>query len=86
MFLESQLFSHTESVFNMKSPSHDIDQLEEKIDTLIAKLWKMEEENRSLRSSNDELITERSQLIEKTTLAKTRVEAMITRLKGINHQ
>ncbi len=70
----------------MKNPSHDIDQLEEKIDTLIAKLWKMEEENRSLRSSNDELITERSQLIEKTTLAKTRVEAMITRLKGINHQ
>lgn len=69
----------------MKNPSHDIDQLEEKIDTLIAKLWKMEEENRSLRSSNDELITERSQLIEKTTLAKTRVEAMITRLKGINH-
>jgi cell division protein ZapB len=70
----------------MKNPSHDIDQLEEKIDTLIAKLWKMEEENRSLRSSNDELIAERSQLIEKTTLAKTRVEAMITRLKGINHQ
>ncbi len=70
----------------MKSPSQEIDQLEQKVDALIARIWTMDEENRSLRSRNDELIKERSQLIEKTTLAKTRVEAMITRLKGINHQ
>ncbi|HFD12042.1 MAG TPA: TIGR02449 family protein [Crenotrichaceae bacterium] len=70
----------------MKSPSQQIDQLEQKVDALIARIWTMDEENRSLRSRNDELIKERSQLIEKTTLAKTRVEAMITRLKGINHQ
>ncbi len=70
----------------MNSPSQEIDQLEEKIDALIAKLWEMEEENRSLQSRNDELTLERSQLIEKTTLAKTRVEAMISRLKGMNHQ
>jgi cell division protein ZapB len=70
----------------MNSPSQEIDQLEEKIDVLIARLWKIEEENRSLQSRNDELTLERSQLIEKTTLAKTRVEAMISRLKGMNHQ
>ena len=70
----------------MNSPSQEIDQLEEKIDALIARLWEMEEENRSLQSQNDELTMERSQLIEKTTLAKTRVEAMILRLKGMNHQ
>ncbi len=70
----------------MKSPSQEIDQLEEKVDALIARLWEMDEENRSLNSKIDELMNERSQLIEKTTLAKTRVEAMITRLKGINHQ
>jgi len=70
----------------MNSPSQEIDQLEEKIDALITRLWKMEEENRSLQSRNDELTLERSQLIEKTTLAKTRVEAMISRLKGMNHQ
>ncbi|MEE9344936.1 MAG: TIGR02449 family protein [Methylococcales bacterium] len=70
----------------MNSPSQEIDQLEEKIDALITRLWKMEEENRSLHSRNNELTLERSQLIEKTTLAKTRVEAMISRLKGMNHQ
>ncbi len=70
----------------MNSPSKEIDQLEEKIDALIARLWEMEEENRSLQSRNDELTLERSQLIEKTALAKTRVEAMISRLKGMNHQ
>ncbi|MEE9425328.1 MAG: TIGR02449 family protein [Methylococcales bacterium] len=70
----------------MNSPSQEIDQLEEKIDALITRLWKMEEENRSLQSRNDELTLERSELIEKTTLAKTRVEAMISRLKGMNHQ
>jgi cell division protein ZapB len=70
----------------MNSPSQEIDQLEEKIDALITRLWKMEEENRSLQSRNNELTLERSELIEKTTLAKTRVEAMISRLKGMNHQ
>ncbi len=70
----------------MNSPSQEIDQLEEKIDALITRLRKMEEENRSLQSRNDELTLERSELIEKTTLAKTRVEAMISRLKGMNHQ
>ncbi len=70
----------------MNGPSQEIDQLEEKIDALITRLWKMEEDNRSLQSRNDELTVERSQLIEKTTLAKTRVEAMISRLKGMNHQ
>jgi cell division protein ZapB len=70
----------------MNSPSQEIDQLEEKIDALITRLWKMEEDNRSLQSRNDELTLERSELIEKTTLAKTRVEAMISRLKGMNHQ
>ncbi|MEE9412367.1 MAG: TIGR02449 family protein [Methylococcales bacterium] len=70
----------------MNSPSQEMDQLEEKINALIDRVWKMEEENRSLQSRNDELTIERSQLIEKTTLAKTRVEAMISRLKGMNHQ
>jgi cell division protein ZapB len=69
----------------MKSPSQEIGQLEEKVNSLISRLWKMEEDNRTLRSKNDELITERSRLIEKTALAKTRVEAMISRLKGMNH-
>ena len=70
----------------MKNSPQEIDQLEQKIDALITRLWKMNEENRSLRDQNDELLKERSQLIEKTALAKTRVEAMIARLKGINQQ
>jgi cell division protein ZapB len=34
-----------------------------------------------LKNEHDALIQEKNQLLEKTTLARTRIEAMITRLK-----
>ena len=44
---------------------------------------RLKEENRSLRNQQDSLVTERANLIEKNELARTRVEAMINRLKAI---
>jgi cell division protein ZapB len=38
-------------------------------------------ENNSLKSKQEVLVMEKAKLLEKTTLARTRVEAMITRLK-----
>ena len=53
----------------------DLRQLEQRIDELIDTVGLLKNENHSLRSQKDKLSTERSQLIEKTELARSRVEA-----------
>jgi cell division protein ZapB len=40
-------------------------------------------ENSSLKIKQESLVREKAKLLEKTTLARTRVEAMITRLKAM---
>jgi cell division protein ZapB len=51
------------------------------LDTLLSAHTKLKLENESLKSQQDSLIEERAQLIEKNEQARSRVEAMITRLK-----
>jgi cell division protein ZapB len=63
----------------------DLKMLELRVDELIQRLTAVKNENRSLRESQSTLITERARLIEKTELARSRVEAMITRLKAMEH-
>ncbi len=61
----------------------DLQNLENQIDALIETVAQLKQENTSLRHQQDNLLSERSQLIEKTELARTRVEAMITRLRSL---
>ena len=61
----------------------DLQKLENQIDALIDTVGQLKKENTSLRHQQDNLMSERSQLIEKTELARTRVEAMITRLRSL---
>ncbi len=61
----------------------DINKLEQRVDDLIGAIKRLQSENTSLRENQAGLITERARLIEKTELARTRVEAMITRLKAM---
>jgi len=61
----------------------DLKRLEARVDELIQANMRLRDENSSLLSSQENLVTERAELIEKTELAKTRVEAMITRLKSM---
>ena len=65
--------------------SIDIKELEEKLDTLIELYNAIKHENKSLKTKQQELVREKAQLLEKTSLAKIRVEAMITRLKNMEH-
>ncbi len=58
-------------------------QLESLVDDLIQACSRLEEENRSLRTQCKSLQSERSGLIEKTEMAKNRVEAMIQHLKSL---
>ena len=63
----------------------DIKKLEDRVDDLIKAVERLQQENKDLRESQTSLMTERSQLIEKTELARTRVEAMISRLKALEN-
>ncbi len=68
---------------NTNYSESDLQKLENQIDELIETVGMLKQENTSLRHQQDNLMSERSQLIEKTELARTRVEAMITRLRSL---
>lgn len=70
---------------NKHEPQMDIDQLEQRVGELIRACSTLKEENNTLRRKQGHLMTERAELIEKTELARTRVEAMITRLKAMEN-
>ena len=57
--------------------------LEHQVDQLIYRCHQLEQENRTLRSQENTWRKERTRLIEKNELARTRVEAMIHRLKAL---
>ena len=61
----------------------DLEYLEERIDALIQACEDLRAENRALREQQTHLVTERAALIEKSELARSRVEAMIARLKAM---
>ena len=63
--------------------SLDTQSLEEKIDHLIRICNRLEDENRALRDQQNSLIAERATLVEKSEMARSRVEAMITRLRAM---
>lgn len=66
-----------------ESTELDLRKLEIQIEELIRACAYLKDENKSLRARQDSLVAERASLIEKTELARTRVEAMITRLKSM---
>ena len=60
-----------------------LDSLESRLEELLHVCDRLNAENRSLRERQDALVAERAALIEKNELARTRVEAMINRLKAM---
>jgi cell division protein ZapB len=63
----------------------ELKRLERQVDELIALLGQMREENRALRQRQESLATDRSSLVQKNEQVRTRVEAMIGRLKMLEH-
>ncbi len=53
------------------------------LDRLIEMCRRLGEENRSLRHSQEQLVAERAGLLAKNEHARSRVEAMIVRLKSL---
>jgi len=54
-----------------------------RVDRLVELCRRLGEENRSLRHSQEQLAGERASLMAKNEQARTRVEAMISRLKSL---
>jgi cell division protein ZapB len=61
----------------------DLRSLESQVDELIQTCDQLTDENRALRDQQSTLVAERASLIEKSELARSRVEAMIARLKAM---
>jgi cell division protein ZapB len=62
-----------------------IQQLAARIDKLLDLTRRLADENRSLRQGQEQLVNERAQLLNKNELARSRVEAMIHRLKSLEN-
>ena len=63
--------------------NNELRNLEGRIDQLIEVCQRLQQENRSLRVQHQDLNTQHTQLMEKTRLARARIEAMIGRLKAL---
>jgi cell division protein ZapB len=59
--------------------------LEKQLDALLATMSALREENRALRHRQDNLANERASLMQRNEQVRTRVEAMIGRLKTLEH-
>lgn len=60
--------------------------LERKIGDLIALCEQLDRENRVLKTTANDWQLEREQLIQKTEIARSKVEAMIVRLKAMEKE
>lgn len=67
----------------IESTVEDLLALERRLDELLSLLARMRQENHSLRASQEALVAERANLVAKNEQARSRVEAMITRLKSL---
>jgi len=68
---------------NQKAAIQELKQLEKRVDELVATVAQLKEENHALRRRQDILMSERAGLLSKNEQVRTRVEAMIGRLKAM---
>jgi cell division protein ZapB len=67
------------------SAEQELKKLEKRIDELLATLLQLGEENRALRQRQESLSGEKTMLANRNDQVRARVEAMIGRLKALEH-
>lgn len=67
----------------MEVESEDLRKLETRIDELINACQRLRDENQALKNEQDEMGEKHSRLMEKTRIARERIETMISRLKAL---
>ena len=68
-----------------RSFGQELERLEKRLDELVIICGQLKEENRSLRQRQDALTAERASLLQKSEQVRARVEAMVGRLKAMEH-
>lgn len=68
---------------DMENTRNNVKRLEQQINRLVARCEQLEQENRVLQSRQDDLMVERAGLLSRTEQARSRVEAMINRLRSL---
>ncbi len=68
---------------SLEQTDKDLQRLEKQLRQLLVQIQKLREENQSLHVRQETLVSERASLVAKNDEARTRVEAMINRLKGL---
>jgi cell division protein ZapB len=63
-----------------------IQQLEQQVDELLRASRRIREENMLLKSQQAAWLTERTQLVDKTEMARSRIETMVGRLKELDDE
>lgn len=63
----------------------ELQRIEKRVEELVSICNQLREENQSLRQRQDALVAEKAGLLQKNDLVRGRVEAMIERLKSMEH-
>lgn len=63
----------------------ELRRLEKRVDELVATLLRLKDENRALRQRQETLAAEKTTVMNRSEQVRTRVEAMIGRLKAMEH-
>lgn len=77
---------HTMSKEQSNNHEQDLKTLEYRVDELIQLCHQLKGENQALRDQQSNLASERAKLMEKNELARSRIEAMIMRLKNMESE
>ena len=70
---------------NSNATLTELQEVSGRVDRLLEMCQRLAEENRSLRQSQEQLSMERSNLLAKNEQARSRVEAMIARLRSLEN-
>lgn len=75
--------NYIDRMSDLEQANADLERLEAKLQQLIDQIRRLREENDSLQVRQESLVTERAALVAKNDEARTKVEAMIHRLKAL---
>jgi cell division protein ZapB len=68
---------------SLEQTGKDLERLEQQLKLLLKQTQKLREENQSLQNRQESLVAERAGLVAKNEEARSKVEAMIHRLKAL---
>ncbi len=68
-----------------KTFTQELSRLERRLDELVTITGQLKDENRSLKQRQDTLIADRATMLQKNEQVRARVEAMVGRLKAMEH-